>query len=822
MENKIRTLFYNFKEKDIKGIHNEIENIGYSIVPKLVSELGELKAEIIHSEWDIIVVDHESNNSTTEEILDFVKDLDQDASIVIVSQKIDSEMAKLVFKSSRNDIISKTDNAQIGLTIIRNYEKLKAINQLEFTKKELLRSQQSQNEQHNFLNQVIESTENPIFYKGTGGRYLGCNEAFARFIGLPKNKIIGKTVFEVAPKELAKKYKDMDDEFFRNPVVQKYEYKAAHSDGHTMDILFHKSPLKDEKGNIIGLLGHMFDVTDNQKVEQALKASEQKYKLLVESMQEGIVIADLNEVVVYNNIAFDRIFGCEPGEMIGQNLKNYIVEEDIPKVLQQTLRKKENLVSSYKLEIIRKDKKRRILNVSSVPWKNEKNELLGSFGTIMDITAQEYSTKGLEKRIKIEQSIIKISSQFISSENFEEKLHKALNGLRDIIDAQRYGILTIQDSKIKLEIDINHGNDGNGKNKFKEESYQVFQHSLKMLETFDFIFYDDVENMPDTAVAEKEVLKNNNIFNFLGIPFYYGTHRSGLIIISNIYEVDEWTIEELSLLRTISTVIANAFESKQAEDKIKQLNLNLVTKNEELEQVVYVTSHDIRSPVVNILGFSDEMIKAINKLAEKIFNESNIIQNKEEIEYLLKNDVPQILNFIKISGQKIDKLLLALLKLSRLGRAAINKVNVDMNDLMKRVINNFEFVIKENKISVQVDNLLDCYSDEVAINQMFSNLIDNSIKYRSLERDIQIKISCKSEDTNVTYCIEDNGIGIPEKEIDKIFDVFYRIDPENQKGEGIGLSLIKKIVERLDGKISVGSKEGEGTKFFISLERAKS
>jgi PAS domain S-box-containing protein len=821
MENKINTLLYNFKEKNISAIHEKLANLGYVLVQKLVTELGKLKSEIMNFEWDVIVIDHNNNNSLIEEILDFMNDLNRNTNILIVSDKIDSELVQLAFKNSKNDIVSKTDNTQISLSLIRNYEKARATKQFDFTKKELLRNQHSLKEHYNFLNQVIESTENPIFYKGSGGIYLGCNEAFAKFIGLPKDKIIGKTVFDVSPKEHAQKYYEMDQAFFRNPVVQKYEYKVVHAEGFTMDVLFHKSPLKDEDGNVIGLLGHMFDVTNKQEIEKALKDSEQKYKMLVENMQEGIGIVDLDETVVFSNEAFDKMFGCEPGEMLGQNLKDYIVEEDLPNVLKQTARKKENQTSIYKLDIIRKDKKKRTLIISSVPWKNSNNEIMGAIGLVIDITAQEFSTKQLHKKIKIEQSIITISSKFISVENFQSKLDEALQEIKNIIEAERYSVITIQNKKIKLISELFNENVDQNDVEFVEIPFDEFKYGLKLLEHFGFIFFDDISNLPDEAIAEKELFEKYSFFNFLGIPFYVGSEIAGIISIINIYDVNEWTIEDLSVLRTISDIIGHAFSRNKAEEKVKQLNLDLSVKNEELEQVVYVTSHDIRSPVVNILGFSDEMTKALNKLSDKIFIETNRIQNKDEIEYILKKDVPQILNFIKVSGQKIDKLLMALLKLSRLGRAAINKTNVDMNNLVKTVVNNFEYIIKQDNIHIQIEELKDCFTDEVAINQVFSNLIDNSIKYKSHERETQIKISCKEDDGNIIYIIEDNGIGIPEGEISKIFDVFYRIDPENQQGEGIGLSLIKKIIERLDGKISVGSKEGEGTKFFISLEKLR-
>ncbi|MBI9053969.1 MAG: PAS domain S-box protein [Bacteroidales bacterium] len=948
MENTIKTIFYNYKEDYINKIGGELNNIGYKLEYEIVNDLSIIKSEIMKSGWDIVVFDKKETSATLEEILDFITDINSKVRLLISIEKLDSSLIQLILKNRNSDIILKTDLNQTCLALIRTQEKLNEIKQFDFTKKELMRSQQSQIEHEHFLNQVIESTTNPIFYKGTNGRYLGCNKAFARYLGLEKEDIIGRNVFDISPKEFAQKYFEMDQAFFKDPKTQQYEYRAEHADGHQMDVIFYKTAIHDDDNNVVGLLGHMFDISDRKKLEQEvyrekeaaelildtankmyimldlegnitsinnkaseilqyekstilgknwfqefilkddresvrkvfqhilegnsikeekvkgrvvtslketriilwtnraiknvegeiigtlssgeditnknnleldLEESQRKYKSLVDNMQEGLSIVDLDENILFCNPAFDKIFGFESGGMVGKNLKDYVQSQDHSNMVRETNKRKENKTSQYKIGIIRKDNKNRILSISSTPWKNSDGKVVGAIGLIMDITAQEYSTKRLEKKIQLEHSIINISSQFISPENFHIKLDNTLNELKNIIEAERYGVFTVHNNNLKLtNRKFFDGIEGFGID-LEDIPYHKFKYSLGILESFDFIFYDDIDSLPLEASPEKELLQRFKIHNFLAIPFYSELELSGLLIISNIFEVNDWNVEDLSMLRTITEIIGHTISRNKAEKKVKQLNLDLITKNKELEQIVYVTSHDIRSPVVNILGFSDEMMKALNKLAVKIFDESNTISNSEDIKFLLEKDVPQILNFIKVSGQKIDKLLFALLKLSRLGRAAINKVDVDMNQLVKTVLSTFEYKIKQENVVVNIEPLPNCYSDEVSINQVFSNLIDNSIKYGDPSRETHINISATESDDNVTYCISDNGIGICETEMGKIFDVFYRINPDNQQGDGIGLSLIKKTIDRLNGKIYVGSEIDKGTKFYITLEK---
>ena len=103
--------------------------------------------------------------------------------------------------------------------------------------------------------------------------------------------------------------------------------------------------------------------------------------------------------------------------------------------------------------------------------------------------------------------------------------------------------------------------------------------------------------------------------------------------------------------------------------------------------------------------------------------------------------------------------------------------------------------------------------------QVFSNLIGNAIKYRKPARPLHIKIYASTKDNNVTYCVEDNGKGIASEHLDKVFNLFTRLDPEAAKGEGLGLTISRRIVERQGGKIWVSSELGKGSKFFVMLPR---
>jgi signal transduction histidine kinase len=243
----------------------------------------------------------------------------------------------------------------------------------------------------------------------------------------------------------------------------------------------------------------------------------------------------------------------------------------------------------------------------------------------------------------------------------------------------------------------------------------------------------------------------------------------------------------------------------------------LLEKNKELENYVYVTSHDLRSPLVNIQGFSTRLKKHTDKIGELI-SASEIDQiTKENLDELIKQKIPHTLDYIFNSVGKMERMLNSLLQISRTGRVAMNIQQIKMYSLISKVIHAVEYQLQEINARVDIEDLPDCYGDEAMLNQLFSNIITNAIKYRDDQRQLKISISGVSRYKKVLYRIMDNGIGIPKEHLEKIWYVFYRVDNRHVPGDGIGLSVVKRIVEKHHGKIWVESTERYGTTFFIEL-----
>ena len=169
----------------------------------------------------------------------------------------------------------------------------------------------------------------------------------------------------------------------------------------------------------------------------------------------------------------------------------------------------------------------------------------------------------------------------------------------------------------------------------------------------------------------------------------------------------------------------------------------------------------------------------------------------------------------------MDAVLNGLLRVSRLGRAALRIENLDMNAMLTQVAKSMEFQVKEAGATLRVDDLPPCRGDAVQIGQVLSNLLENALKYLDPSRAGAIRVSGREEKGRAIYCVEDNGIGIAPQHQAKVFDVLHRLDPSAGPGEGLGLTIARRILDRHDGEIWLESEVGKGSSFLVSLPAAE-
>ena len=294
----------------------------------------------------------------------------------------------------------------------------------------------------------------------------------------------------------------------------------------------------------------------------------------------------------------------------------------------------------------------------------------------------------------------------------------------------------------------------------------------------------------------------------------------------------------LLTLISIWLVRSSARARDDAELRLRDANLNLEATvdertadlreaNDEIQRFAYIVSHDLRSPLVNIMGFTSEIEELGGDIFRRISGLTHVAAGGPPLpagevalegpDKQLSADFSEALGFIKSSIAKMDRLISAILNLTREGRREFEPVKIDTRELIEAIVSTLAHQAAEAQAEIHVAPLPNIISDRLALEQVFSNLIDNAIKYLKNGVPGEVRIRGRTKLGYAIFEISDNGRGIDPKDHQRIFDLFRRAGTQDKPGQGIGLAHVRALVRRLGGTMSVSSELNTGSTFTITL-----
>jgi len=257
------------------------------------------------------------------------------------------------------------------------------------------------------------------------------------------------------------------------------------------------------------------------------------------------------------------------------------------------------------------------------------------------------------------------------------------------------------------------------------------------------------------------------------------------------------------------------------EERVNERTHDLIRANQEIQKFAYIVTHDLRAPLVNIMGFLAEFDTSLKAVSSYVLSEGKPLSENEvrDARLAVTEDLPEAMNFIRSSTRKMDALINAILKISREGRRKIQPERVALKPAIDATVGSVQhqIVASEGKIETTV-KVGDIVTDKFSLDQILGNLLDNAVKYHMPGRPLSLTLTAYPFGKGrIRIDVKDNGRGIAEKDQERVFELFRRAGEQDQQGEGIGLAHVRSVVRNLGGDITVKSELGVGSTFTIDL-----
>jgi PAS domain S-box-containing protein len=688
----------------------------------------------------------------------------------------------------------------------------------------------------NIYRTLLDNLPQNIFLKDRNSVYLSCNENYARALKIKTEEIAGKTDYEFYPKELAEKYRADDKRIVESGKVEEIEEKYI-QEGKEFIVKTVKTPIKDEQGSVIGILGIFWDITERKKAEgKRLDALEMREKI-TEGLNEGILLIDRNFKILWAN----RKQKEQSGQIVGEYCYRATHRMDIPCQSPHDICPVVEVLKTGKPVTVTHTHFDRqgnevFVEVTACPVRDKTGEIMQFVHVTRDITERRRAEDELKKMLQWQQGANILQQSLLTQASLDEKLKTITDSIVRLFDADFCRIWLIRPgdmcescihSEVKegphtcryrdkcLHLMASSGRythiDGKTHRRVPFGCYKIGLVASGVNHKF---LTNDAQN--DPRVHNNEWARELGLISFAGYQLkVMGGETLGVLALFAKHPI---LPAEDAILDGLSNAVAFVVQQSVADNALRQSKAELEQVNEQLAQTVdklsetnqelknfvYIASHDIREPLRKVTAFGAILEKSL----------------KDKV----SDDDRENLHFMIDGAGRMTKMIEGLLTYSKISTQAQPHQAVDLNEIVKQ-LQQFELAVllEEKQVTIEAQSLLTVEADPVQIRQLMQNLIANGIKYQKKGNIPYITITTKpAADGMVRIEVKDNGIGIAPEYQQSIFTMFSRLHSRSEyEGTGIGLAICKKIVERHGGKVGVESEPDKGSTFWFTMPAAE-
>jgi PAS domain S-box-containing protein len=606
-------------------------------------------------------------------------------------------------------------------------------------------------------NTINNSSEMVVLLKPSG-EIIFVNTLFCEKSGYDKKKLTSNSFYSLIDPEYIRK-NIFDISAFTEKKSSEIDLPLINSTGEKLNLKAQFCPIKTSEGNLIIIASYLSDIEKNKAQEQQLNF----FNKIIENTIDGVVLIEGSKIIK-SNIAFAQMFGYETNyDFEGNSFLDIISDEDkirVSEFLRLVEMKKQN---PGKIDFIGRTANKRKIYVEMSVGVFDFNDR-----TILILSARNISDK------------VNAYREITNSEENYRTLAEHIDDCLFTYERIGFNLKPVFCTSVIRKI--------------TGYSDSVFLNDARFF--LKIIYLDDYKKIKPKLV---ELLKSKS--KKKGELIFRIVHKNGSLI---------WVKVKLSIQRTIGGNIQKLFGiitditiSKKTDEEIIKSVEELKKLNETKDKFISIISHDLRTPFTSILGFADLLLN----------DES--LSNSEKKQYI---------KFIHESAQTMLSLVNSVLDWTRLqtGRIKFEPEKVNMSEVIRHIINSLSAVAMHKGIKIYnlIDENLILFVDKNLISLIFYNLISNAIKFTNQNGRIEISASQNSTRTFYNFSVKDNGIGIKPEDLNKLFSVDSKFTTEGtlgEKGSGLGLSLVKEMIEKHHGKIWVESQYGKGSNFQFSL-----
>jgi len=613
---------------------------------------------------------------------------------------------------------------------------------------------------------TFELAGSGVAHIGMDRRFLRVNRRLCEILGYPQDELLRLTGRQISHPD------DLDVINAQRPRLYageidsvRVEKRYLRKDGSIVWVSFTMVVERDAAGKPQYEIAFFDDITARKQAEAALRESEERFRSVVDSANDGILVYDKQLNVIAGNLAAERILGLPLANIIGAagftSLLPCVHADGSPilpdeRPTRLTVKSGKPLTGQI-VGIYRADGSMNWVSVNTGFLRRPGDtDWYGVVSTIGDITKQRHAEIALSASEALYRQTFELATAGIAHVDLSGRFMKVNRRLCEILG---YGEQELIGRPVK---EISHPEDRNLTDSQRMRVRSGEKPSVRF---------------------EKRYIRKSGAIVWVDLSVALACDASG---------VPQY---EIALFDDIT-------ERKKAEAALREAHEELKRSNAELEQFAYVASHDLQEPL--------RMVSSYTQLLMRRYGDK------------FDGDAKDFTAFIVDGATRMKQLIEDLLAYSRVGTRDRNFKPVEAESSLKRALTNLRAAIQDSGATVTQDKLPTIHCDEVQLAQLFQNLIGNALKFRKPDVAPAVHVGAAEQGAEWEFMVRDNGIGIEPQYFERIFMVFQRLhDKGEYPGTGIGLAIVKKVVERHGGRIWVQSQPGAGTTFHFTMPKER-